>query len=95
MRSTEAERASADPAAHPRSPRFVTRPSARIERKLGAIPCGSERGVAPDVIIARHLTNGVEDRSRPVYPYPLLTRYTGTGDPTKASSFVPLKPQDR
>ncbi|GAC1658369.1 MAG: tannase/feruloyl esterase family alpha/beta hydrolase [Gemmatimonadaceae bacterium] len=62
---------------------------------LSALETWVERGVAPDVIIARHLTNGVVDRSRPVYPYPTLARYAGTGDPTQASSFVPLKPKDR
>ncbi|GAC1648233.1 MAG: tannase/feruloyl esterase family alpha/beta hydrolase [Gemmatimonadaceae bacterium] len=62
---------------------------------LSALENWVEHGIAPDVIIARHLTNGVVDRSRPVYPYPTLTRYAGMGDPTQASSFVPLRPKDR
>ncbi len=31
--------------------------------------------------------------TRPVYPYPLLTRYKGTGDPNDAKNFGPVKPR--
>ena len=47
-----------------------------------------EHGIAPDRIIAYHVTNGVTDLARPVCPYPALPRYSGVGDTTKASSFV-------
>jgi len=47
-----------------------------------------EHGIAPDQIIAYHVTNGVADLSRPICPYPALPRYSGVGDTTKASSFV-------
>jgi len=47
-----------------------------------------EHGIAPDQIIAYHVTNDVTDLSRPVCPYPALPRYKGVGDTTKASSFV-------
>jgi feruloyl esterase len=47
-----------------------------------------ERGIAPDRIIAYHVTNGVTDLARPICPYPALPRYRGVGDTTKASSFV-------
>jgi feruloyl esterase len=30
--------------------------------------------------------------TRPIYPYPLQARYKGTGDPNRATSFVPVKP---
>jgi feruloyl esterase len=30
--------------------------------------------------------------SRPVYPYPILAKYKGTGDPNKAESFGPSEP---
>jgi hypothetical protein len=30
--------------------------------------------------------------TRPVYPYPLLTRYKGTGDPNDAKNFGPVEP---
>ena len=54
-----------------------------------------EHGIAPDRIIAYHVTNGVTDFSRPVCPYPALPRYRGVGDPTKASSFVCVDDSDR
>jgi feruloyl esterase len=54
-----------------------------------------ERGIAPDQIIAYHVTNGVTDLSRPVCPYPELPRYGGSGDPTKASSFACVADRDR
>ena len=47
-----------------------------------------EDGIAPDQIIAYHVAGNVQDFSRPVCPYPALPRYSGTGDTTKASSFV-------
>ena len=49
-----------------------------------------EKGQAPDKLIAGRLRNGVVDRTRPVFPYPLLARYSGKGDPKRADSFVPL-----
>jgi feruloyl esterase len=54
-----------------------------------------EHGIAPDRIIAYHVTNGVTDLSRPVCPYPALPRYSGVGDTTKASSFVCAADRDR
>jgi feruloyl esterase len=49
-----------------------------------------EKGRAPDHVIASRSNAGVLERSRPVYPYPALARYSGTGDPRNASSFVPV-----
>jgi feruloyl esterase len=46
-----------------------------------------EQGIAPDLIIASKVVNGVTTFSRPLCPYPALPRYRGTGDPTQASSF--------
>jgi feruloyl esterase len=54
-----------------------------------------EHGIAPDRIIAYHVTNGVTDLSRPVCPYPALPHYQGVGDPTKAISFVCVDDTDR
>ena len=31
--------------------------------------------------------------SRPIFPYPLLAKYKGTGDPNKTDSFVPVEPE--
>ena len=52
-----------------------------------------ERGQAPDVMIASRKVNGVTERTRPIYPYPLLARYSGQGDPKQASSFAPFDPK--
>ena len=51
-----------------------------------------EKGQAPDVLIASRKVNGVTERTRPIYPYPMLARYSGKGDPKEASSFVPIDP---
>jgi feruloyl esterase len=51
-----------------------------------------EKGQAPEKLIASRSTNGVVERSRPVFPYPLLARYSGKGDPKQADSFVPFDP---
>jgi feruloyl esterase len=44
-----------------------------------------EKGLAPDAVVAR--SPPPADRSRPVYPYPVLARYSGRGDPNDASSY--------
>ena len=48
-----------------------------------------------DVMIASRIVNGVAERSRPTYPYPLLARYSGTGDPRDAASFIAYDPTER
>jgi hypothetical protein len=53
----------------------------------------TEKGQAPDVMIASRRVNGVVERTRPIYPYPVLARYSGNGDPKQASSFVPSEPK--
>ena len=47
-----------------------------------------ERGIAPDVVIATHSTNGAVDRSRPLCTYPKVAVYKGTGDTNDAASFA-------
>jgi hypothetical protein len=59
---------------------------------LTALEDWVEKGQPPERLIAGRLKNGVLERTRPVYPYPLSARYSGTGDPTQASSFVPVDP---
>jgi tannase/feruloyl esterase len=54
-----------------------------------------EAGQPPDVMIASRAANGEVERSRPVYRYPILARYSGQGDPKQASSFVPADPSRR
>ena len=46
-----------------------------------------EDGVAPSQVDLTYQTQGV---SRPVYPYPDIPRYNGSGDPGQASSFHPV-----
>ena len=52
-----------------------------------------ERGQAPDVMIATR--PGPAARTRPIYPYPVVARYSGQGDPASAASFVPYDPAKR
>jgi feruloyl esterase len=66
-----------------------------------------ERGQAPDVMVGAHVqgTDWMQSFmlsfpldpatrisfTRPVYPYPRLAKYKGTGDPNDATSFVPIE----
>ncbi len=52
-----------------------------------------EQGRAPEMMIASRKVNGVTERTRPIYPYPLLARYSGQGDPKQAASFGPVEPK--
>jgi feruloyl esterase len=62
---------------------------------LAALETWVERGEAPERLIASRANGGTVERSRPVYPYPTLARYAGSGDPKNASSFVPRRPAER
>jgi feruloyl esterase len=55
---------------------------------LTALEQWVERGIAPRSIVARHSTNGVTDRSRPLCPYPTVAKYSGNGDTKDAGRFV-------
>lgn len=54
-----------------------------------------EQEIAPDQIVASKIANGVTTFTRPLCPYPALPRYSGVGDPTKASSFLCAADSDR
>jgi feruloyl esterase len=54
-----------------------------------------EQGQAPDVLVASRAVNGLIERSRPIYAYPVLAKYSGKGDPKAAASFVPDDPARR
>jgi feruloyl esterase len=56
---------------------------------LTALEQWVEQGRAPDRVVASRVTNGTVDQTRPVFPYPLVARYTGTGSPDDAANFVP------
>ena len=51
-----------------------------------------ERAQVPDKLMASRLNNGFVERTRPIYPYPVLARYSGKGDPKQGASFVPFDP---
>lgn len=55
---------------------------------LGAVERWRESGVAPDRIIASHMTNGKVDLARPLCPYPMTARYKGTGNTSDSNSFT-------
>ena len=59
---------------------------------LTALENWVEKGQAPEKLIASRSSNGVVERSRPIFPYPVLARYSGKGDPRQAASFVAFDP---
>jgi feruloyl esterase len=59
---------------------------------LTALENWLEKGQAPEKLIAQRSSNGIVERSRPVYPYPVLAHYSGNGDPKQADSFVSFDP---
>jgi feruloyl esterase len=54
---------------------------------LGALDQWVEHGVAPDRLMATHLTAGKPDRTRPLCPYPKKAVYDGKGSSDDAASF--------
>lgn len=59
---------------------------------LTALENWVEKGQPPAVLIAQRLTNGAQERALPIYPYPVVPRYSGSGDPRQAASFIPFDP---
>jgi feruloyl esterase len=53
-----------------------------------------ERGVAPDRIIASHMTGNMVDRTRPLCAYPREAKYIGSGSIDDAANFVCRRPLD-
>ncbi|MEK8029238.1 tannase/feruloyl esterase family alpha/beta hydrolase [Ideonella sp. DXS29W] len=51
-----------------------------------------ERGNAPYRVVASKVVDGAVTRSRPVYPYPKVARYGGTGSIDDAANFVAYRP---
>jgi feruloyl esterase len=56
--------------------------------KIDVLERWNEQGIAPDRIVAVHKTNGKEDRSRPLCPYPQVARYNGKGSIDADTSFT-------
>ncbi len=46
-----------------------------------------ELRIAPDRLLAIHVTNGVVDNTRPLCPYPQIAVYQGSGSPNDAGNF--------
>jgi feruloyl esterase len=62
------------------------------DNMFAAIENWVENGAAPDQLVATHATNGTVDRTRPIYPYPKVARYSGRGSPDDAASFIAVEP---
>jgi feruloyl esterase len=62
---------------------------------LTALENWVEKGQAPEKLITGRLSNDVVECTRPVFPYPVLARYSGKGDPKQADSFLPFDPSQR
>jgi feruloyl esterase len=59
---------------------------------LGALDQWVERGVAPEKIVASHLTSGKVDRTRPLCPYPQEAQWKGSGSTDQAENFACVLP---
>jgi hypothetical protein len=51
-----------------------------------------ERGVAPDRLVAAQPQDDTVVRTRPIFPYPLVAQYDGTGSTDDAANFRPAPP---
>jgi hypothetical protein len=61
---------------------------------LGYIEDWVERGKAPNVLIGSHPNDsGGVAFTRPIYPYPLRAKYTGSGDPKDAGNYKAVGPR--
>jgi feruloyl esterase len=54
-----------------------------------------ESGKPPARIVAANITGGTVTRTRPVYPYPTVARYDGTGSIDDAANFIPYTPRTK
>jgi hypothetical protein len=52
-----------------------------------------ENRAAPTKVVASQSVNGTVVRTRPVFPYPLVARYTGSGSVDDAASFTAAHPE--
>ncbi len=68
-------------------------PGPNVVDYLTAMENWVENGVAPNELIAsRFAADGTVDRTRPVYPYPLVARYDGSGSIDDDANFSPVTP---
>jgi Tannase and feruloyl esterase len=59
---------------------------------LTPVMAWAETGTVPGKIIASTVTNGTVTRTRPVFPYPTVARYTGSGSTDDAANFTAYTP---
>ncbi|MEU9266046.1 tannase/feruloyl esterase family alpha/beta hydrolase [Streptomyces sp. NPDC048251] len=62
---------------------------------LTPVMAWAESATMPGRIVASNSTNGTVTRTRPVYPYPKVARYDGTGSVDDAANFVARTPSAR
>jgi feruloyl esterase len=55
---------------------------------MGALERWRESGLAPDQLIASHVTGNRVDMTRPLCPYPQIAQYKGVGSTNDAANFV-------
>ena len=55
---------------------------------VGALERWRESGIAPDQLIASHVTDNRVDMTRPLCPYPQVAVYKGVGSTNDAANFV-------
>jgi feruloyl esterase len=56
--------------------------------KMAVMERWRESGIAPNQIVASHVSNGQVDMSRPLCPYPQVAVYKGSGLTTDAGNFT-------
>lgn len=59
---------------------------------MSALAAWVEEGKAPDSLISSKTESGEVTMTRPICPYPHVARYTGSGDPNRASNFTCANP---
>ncbi|MFI6033144.1 tannase/feruloyl esterase family alpha/beta hydrolase [Streptomyces sp. NPDC051315] len=62
---------------------------------LTPVMAWAESATQPGKIVASNVTDGSVTRTRPVYPYPRVARYDGTGSIDDAANFVAYTPSAR
>ncbi|WP_406492785.1 tannase/feruloyl esterase family alpha/beta hydrolase [Streptomyces sp. NBC_01604] len=62
---------------------------------LTPVMAWAESATKPAAIVASKVTDDTVTRTRPVYPYPQVARYDGTGSVDDAANFVPRTPPAR
>jgi len=63
-------------------------PGPDVFDKVGVLEQWVQNGVAPDKIIASHLTDGVVDMTHPLCPYPEIAQWKGAGNTNDAANFT-------